>query len=129
MLAILTGIALIYRFGPSRRPAKWCWLSWGAGIATVVWVAASWAFSYYLQNFADYNATYGSLGAIIGLMTWTWISVVILIIGAEITPKPNTRRHGTRRSARQKHMGRRGVVVADTVGKSSESKGAARPAG
>ena len=121
MLAILTGIALIYRFGPSRRPAKWRWLSWGAGIATVVWVAASWGFSYYLQNFADYNATYGSLGAIIGLMTWTWLSVVILIIGAEINAE--TEHQTTRDSTvgEAKPMGRRGAVVADTVGKSSES--------
>ena len=120
MLAILTGIALIYRFGPSRRQAKWRWLSWGAGIATVVWVAASWGFSYYLQNFADYNATYGSLGAIIGMMTWTWISVIILIVGAKINAETE---HQTARDStigEPKPMGRRGAVVADTIGESSE---------
>ena len=53
-------------------------------LATLVWIAASWLFSFYLQNFADYNATYGSLGAVIGLMMWTWISVIILIVGAAI---------------------------------------------
>ena len=70
-----TGITVLYRYGPSREKAKWRWLTWGAALATIVWLVASWAFSFYLQNFADYNATYGSLGAVIGFMMWTWISV------------------------------------------------------
>jgi membrane protein len=121
LVAILTGISLIYRFGPSRRPPKWRWLSWGAVMATVVWVAASWGFSYYLQNFANYNATYGSLGAVIGLMMWTWISVIILIVGAEINAEME---HQTARDStvgdRSRPMGERGAVVADTLGKTAE---------
>jgi membrane protein len=120
LVAILAGISLIYRFGPSRRPPKWRWLSWGAVIATVVWIGASWAFSFYLRNFADYNATYGSLGAVIGLMMWTWISVIILIIGAEINAEIE---HQTARDStvgeRPKPMGERGAVVADTLGKTA----------
>jgi membrane protein len=120
LLAILTGISLIYRFGPSRRPPKWRWLSWGAAIATIVWVGASWGFSFYLQNFANYNATYGSLGAVIGLMMWTWISVIILIVGAEINAEME---HQTKRDStvgEPKPMGERGAVVADTLGKTAE---------
>jgi membrane protein len=121
LVAILAGISLIYRFGPSRRPPKWRWLSWGAVIATVVWVAASWGFSFYLRNFADYNATYGSLGAVIGLMMWTWISVIILVVGAEINAEME---HQTARDStagdRDKPMGERGAVVADTLGKTAE---------
>jgi membrane protein len=121
LVAILIGISLIYRFGPSRRPAKWRWLSWGAVIATVVWIGASWAFSFYLQNFADYNATYGSLGAVIGLMMWTWISVIILIVGAEINAEIE---HQTACDSTvgesPKPMGERGAVVADTLGKTAE---------
>ncbi len=120
-LVILTGISLIYRFGPSRRAPKWRWLSWGAVIATVVWIAASWGFSFYLQNFANYNATYGSLGAVIGLMMWTWISVIILIVGAEINAEME---HQTARDStagdRDKPMGERGAVMADTLGKTAE---------
>ncbi|WP_353643708.1 YihY/virulence factor BrkB family protein [Mesorhizobium sp. WSM2239] len=120
LVAILAGISLIYRFGPSRRPPKWRWLSWGAVIATVVWIGASWTFSFYLRNFADYNATYGSLGAVIGLMMWTWISVIILIIGAEINAEIE---HQTARDStvgeRPKPMGERGAVVADTLGKTA----------
>ena len=84
MLATMAGISFLYRFGPSREQAKWRWLSWGAVLATLGWIAASWLFSFYLQNFADYNATYGSLGAVVGLMMWTWISVIIVIVGAAV---------------------------------------------
>ena len=66
LLSIWFGISLIYRYGQSRHTAKWRWLNWGSILATVVWLTASAVFSYYLQNFADYNATYGSLGAVIG---------------------------------------------------------------
>ena len=66
LVLIVFGVSLLYRYGPSRETAKWRWISWGSGLATVVWIVASIAFSYYLQNFANYNATYGSLGAVIG---------------------------------------------------------------
>jgi membrane protein len=120
LVAILTGISLIYRFGPSRRAPKRRWLSWGAAIATVVWVGASWAFSFYLQNFADYNATYGSLGAVIGLMMWTWISVIILIVGAEINAEMEHQTKCDSTVGEPKPMGERGAVVADTLGKTAE---------
>lgn len=117
--AVWLGISLIYRYGPSRRIAKWRWLNWGAAIATLVWIAVSWAFSFYLQHFANYNATYGSLGAVIGLMMWLWISVIVLIVGAEINAEME---HQTARDSTvgaPKPMGQRGAVVADTLGKSS----------
>ena len=117
LIAIFIGITLIYRFGPSRRRAKWRWLNWGAVIATVVWVIASIGFSFYLQNFADYNATYGSLGAVIGLMMWTWISVIILIVGAEINAEVEHQTSQDSTVGRWKPMGERGATMADTVGK------------
>jgi membrane protein len=120
LVAILTGISLIYRFGPSRRPPKWRWLSWGAALATIVWVGASWGFSFYLQNFANYNATYGSLGAVIGLMMWTWISVIILIVGAEINAEMEHQTKCDSTVGKPKPMGERGAVVADTLGKTAE---------
>lgn len=63
LLLVAGGISIVYRFGPSRESAKWRWITWGGALATMVWMAASAGFSYCLQNFADYNATYGSLGA------------------------------------------------------------------
>ncbi|WP_011579665.1 MULTISPECIES: YihY/virulence factor BrkB family protein [Chelativorans] len=116
LLVSMFGILMLYRFGPSRERPKWRWLSWGAVIATLVWLAASVAFSYYLQNFADYDATYGSLGAIIGLMMWTWISVVVLIVGAEIDAEIEHQTARDTTTGPPEPMGRRGAVVADTVG-------------
>jgi membrane protein len=58
------GLSALYRFGPSRRPARWRWLSWGATVAAVLWLVASLAFSWYVSNIANYAATYGSLGAV-----------------------------------------------------------------
>lgn len=119
-LTIFAGISLIYRLGPSRERAKWRWLSWGAIIATLVWIGASWLFSFYLQNFADYNATYGSLGAVMGLMMWTWISVIILIVGAAINAEME---HQTARDTTigpPKPMGQRGAYMADTLGETAD---------
>lgn len=116
LAAVIAAIALLYRFGPSRERAKWRWVSWGAGLSSVVWIVASIAFSFYLQNFADYNATYGTLGAVIGFMVWTWISVLILFVGAEVNAEMEHQTQKDSTAGRAKPMGARGAYVADTVG-------------
>jgi membrane protein len=77
-------LALVYRYGPSRKKAKWRWISWGSTFASLAWILASLAFSYYVANFGSYNKTYGSLGAAVGFMTWIWISTIIVLTGAEL---------------------------------------------
>ena len=116
---IATVIALLYRYGPSREPASWTWLSWGSAVATVVWLLASIGYSFYLQNFADYQATYGSLGALVGFLLWIWLSMLILVVGAELNAEMEhqTRCDTTRPPARK--MGERGAFVADTLGRPS----------
>ena len=85
MLAVLAlGLALIYRFGPNRRKPRWQWVSWGSSLASISWVVASLGFSYYVANFGSYNKTYGTLGAVIGFMTWIWISTIVVLMGAEL---------------------------------------------
>ncbi len=84
VLALMFALAVLYRYGPSRDEPEWKWISPGAIVAATVWLAASLAFSYYAANFGSYNETYGSLGAVIGFMTWIWISVAIVLVGAEI---------------------------------------------
>lgn len=113
---VMLGLAMLYRFGPSRRNAKWRWVSVGSVFAAFAWLAVSVAFSWYLSKFADYNATYGSLGAVIGLMMWIWISTTVILVGAELnaeiehqTARDSTIGHG-------KPLGARGAVMADTVG-------------
>jgi membrane protein len=81
---LLLTLGILYRFGPSRRPVRWRWLGVGALVAAVLWIAGSSLLSWYLSNFANYGATYGSLGAAIGLMTWMWMSAIIVLYGAEL---------------------------------------------
>jgi membrane protein len=83
-LYLMTALAIVYRFGPSRTNPRWQWISPGAIAATLLWLAGSALLSWYLSNFANYTATYGSLGAAIGLMTWMWMSAIIVLCGAEL---------------------------------------------
>ena len=87
----------------------------GHAFATVGWVIASVLFSFYVSHFGSYNETYGSLGAVIGFMTWIWISTTIVLTGAEINAEME---HETTRDTTEggdKPMGARGATVADTV--------------
>jgi membrane protein len=113
---VVLGLSVLYRHGPSRRHAKWRWVSVGSVFAALSWIAVSVAFSWYLSKFADYNATYGSLGAVIGLMMWMWISTAVVLIGAELNSEieHQTARDSTTGAA--KPLGTRGAVMADTVG-------------
>jgi membrane protein len=85
VLLVLTifGLAVLYRFGPSRD-AAWRWITPGAVVATVLWLVGSIAFSVYVANFGSYNATYGALGGVIVLLTWLWLSSFIVLLGAEL---------------------------------------------
>ena len=84
LLVVAVGLAMIYRFGPDRREAQWRWITAGSAAAALGWLIVSFAFSWYAANFGSYNATYGSLGAIIGFMIWIWLSVTVVLAGAEI---------------------------------------------
>ena len=114
---IVLALGVLYRFGPSRRAAEWRWVSPGSVFAALAWIGGSLAFSYYLANFADYNATYGSLGAVIGLMMWMWLSVVVILLGAELNAETEhqTARDSTAKG-REKPLGRRGAAMADAIG-------------
>lgn len=120
-LLVSFGIAALYHWGPSRTRAKWRWITPGTVLTVVVIVVVSLLFSWYVANFGSYNATYGSLGALIGFMTWIWISTTILIVGGEVNAEMEhqTARDTTRSPARP--LGSRGATMADTVGKASVS--------
>jgi membrane protein len=120
LLAIMLGLALLYRFGPSRRAAKWRWVSWGSVVAALLWVAASMAFSWYVASFDSYNRVYGSLGAGVGFMSWIWISAVIVLVGAELNAEMEHQTAVDTTEGRPKPLGARGAVVADTVGEAQQ---------
>jgi len=119
VILLMTGTAtvVIYRYGPSREKAKFRWLSWGAAFSTIAWAIATTGFSIYLLNFANYNATYGTLGALIAFMIWIWLSIVILIVGAELNAELEHQTKCDSTTGPPLPMGERGAEMADTLGK------------
>lgn len=116
MLGIMVvALALLYAFAPSRESPAMRWISPGAICATILWLVASIAFSFYIGHFSNYNKTYGSAAAIVILMTWFWLSIFFVLIGAEINAEleGQTRRDST--SGRRRKKGRRGAVAADNT--------------
>lgn len=120
VLAVLGALAVLYRFGPSREKPQWRWVTWGSAVATAGWVVFSVLFSWYVANFGNYNATYGSLGAVIGFMTWLWLSATIVLVGAELNAELEHQTTKDTTDGGSKPMGERGARMADTVG---EAKG------
>jgi membrane protein len=84
LLAVALWLAVLYRYAPSRREPRWQWVSLGSILAVVGWIVVSVLFSWYLSNFANYQATYGSLGGMIGLMMWLWLTVIMVLVGGEL---------------------------------------------
>ncbi len=114
MLAVVAAVlAVIYRYGPSRNWARWSWVSWGSGAAAILWVLVSLLFSFYVANFANYNKTYGSLGAVIGFMTWIWISTIIVLMGAELNAELEQHTQMDSTIGPDKPQGQRGAFKAD----------------
>ena len=87
LVVVALVLACLYRWGPSRPIARWRWISWGSAFAALGWLATSLLFSWYVQNFGSFNRTYGSLGAVIGFMTWIWLSAIVKLLGAELDAK------------------------------------------
>ena len=113
ILTLMLAIGVLYRYGPDRREARVQWISWGSVIATAVWLLSSLLFSWYVSNFGNYNATYGSLGAIAGLLMWFFVGAFIVLLGAELNAELE---HQTLRDStvgEEKPMGQRGAFVAD----------------
>jgi membrane protein len=114
-LLVLVTVALLYRYGPCRRAAKWRWVFIGALCATAVWLIASAGFSYYVSHFANYDRIYGSLGAVIVLLFWLYLSFYIVLLGAELNAQLELQTAQDTTRVRAKPMGKRGAFVADNV--------------
>lgn len=113
-------LSFIYRFAPDRRNAKWKWVSWGAVIAAVLFAVVSAGFAIYANQFANFNKTYGSFGAIIVLMMWFYISSFVVLLGAEINAELEHQTARDSTTGKEKPMGARGAKMADTVGATAE---------
>jgi membrane protein len=111
-------LAIVYRYAPSRAVARWSWVSWGAGTATLIWILGSIAFSMYVQNFGSYNETYGSIGAVVVLLMWFWLSSFTVLLGAELNSEMEHQTERDSTTGSPQPRGRRGAYVADHVGES-----------
>jgi membrane protein len=116
LVCLSLALAAIYRWGPSRADARWRWITPGSLLATLGIMIMSAAFSWYAANVSNYSATYGSLGALIGLLTWMWLSVTIVILGAALNSEIEHQTTIDSTTGAPRPLGQRGAYVADTVG-------------
>lgn len=114
-LAGMVALAALYRFAPNRDQPRWQWVSPGAVVATVLWIGASLLFSWYVSNFGSYNETYGSLGAVVILLMWLYISAYVVLLGAEMNSESETQTRKDTTKGPPNPMGERGAHAADTV--------------
>jgi membrane protein len=116
-LAVLMAavLAVLYRFAPDRKQARWRWVTWGSTAATALWLVTSVALFAYVKSLGTYESTYGSLAGVAISMFWLWISIVIVLLGAALNAEAErqTQHDTTVGSARP--LGQRGAVVADSV--------------
>jgi membrane protein len=116
LVVVMFGLATVYRYGPSRAKPKWRWITWGSAFAAIGWLAVTILFSWYAANFGSYNKTYGSLGAAIGFMIWIWLSVIVILLGAELNAEMEHQSARDTTTGAARPIGSRGAEMADTVG-------------
>ena len=84
LFVLYAALSLLYRFGPNQRGARLRWMTVGAGTAVILWIVASAGLSFYLGNFGNYNEVYGSIGAVIGMLLWLYITAYLILLGAAL---------------------------------------------
>lgn len=107
--------ATLYRFGPSREDARWRWITPGSLFAAVTWLLLTSLFGLYLSNLTDYRETYGSLGAVVGLLTWLYLSAYAFLVGAELNSEIEHQTAKDSTTGAPQPMGARGAWAADNV--------------
>lgn len=117
IVLIMVNLSAIYRFAPSREAAKWRWVSWGAAAATILWLVGSVLFSLYVSKIATYDKTYGSLGAVVALLMWLYLTCFAVLLGAEFNAEIEHQTARDSTTGQPQPMGERGAKMADTLGK------------
>lgn len=109
-------IALLYRYAPYRRSAQWRWLSYGTILATLLWLLGSGGLSLYVRYFSSFSELYGSLGAVIALMMWFWMSAFVVLLGAEVNSEMERQTYTDTTVGEERPLGNREAFAADTLG-------------
>lgn len=115
VLFLLVGLSFLYRYGPCRAQPQWKWVTPGSLVATALWVAASALFSLYVTRLASYDATYGPLAAVVGVMMWFFVTVYVVLLGAELNAELEMQTVLDSTQGPPRPIGERGAYVADHV--------------
>jgi membrane protein len=107
--------ATLYRFGPSREDARWKWITPGSVFTAVTWLVLTILFGLWVTNVSDYSATYGSLGATVGLLTWMYLSAYVFVLGAELNSEIEHQTAKDSTTGKPRPLGARGAWAADNV--------------
>ena len=112
--------ATLYRFGPSREDARWSWITPGTMFAAAAWLLLTTAFGYYVTNISNYSATYGSLGAVVALLMWLYLSAYVFVVGAELNSEIEHQTAKDSTTGKPQPLGKRGAWAADNVATDDE---------
>lgn len=112
-LGMVTALAVLYRFAPDRRRARWRWISGGATVATLLWLATTIGLFAYVQTLGSYESTYGSLAGVAISMFWLWVSILLVVVGAALNAEAEQQTLRDSTVGPERPAGRRGAVVAD----------------
>jgi membrane protein len=114
-IATVAALAVIYRYGPSREDPQWRWVSWGSAAASILWIIVSVLFSLYVTYFNSYNEIYGSIGAVVILLMWFYLTAFIILVGEELNTEMERQTRKDTTTGEPEPMGRRGAHAADTL--------------
>src|SRR5215217_8044610 len=120
---LVVGLAVLYRYAPNRDEPKWTWVSWGSGIAALLWVLATIGFALYATFFGNYNKTYGALAGVIILMFWLFLSAFVVLVGAELNTEMELQTAKDTTAGPTRPMGDRDAHAADHVAESPATGG------
>ena len=112
---LVVALAVVYRYAPDRDEPRWSWVSWGSGIAALLWVLATIGFALYANFFGNYNKTYGALAGVIILMFWLFLSAFVVLVGAELNTEMELQTAKDTTAGPTKPMGDRDAHAADHV--------------
>ncbi len=116
---VMGGLAALYRYAPDRHPPRWRWVSPGACVATVLWLLGSVGFSVYVSHFNSYDKTYGSLGGVVVMLTWLYLSAFVALLGAVVNAQSERQTQSDSTTGQPKPLGARRAYAADTVGETT----------
>jgi membrane protein len=108
-------LAVLYRFAPDRKQARWRWVGAGSVLATALWLATTIGLFAYVEGLGSYEATYGSLAGVAVSMVWLWVTVFLVVLGAVVNAETERQTPRDSTVGPERPLGERGAVVADSA--------------